>query len=351
MNIDSMLRQTLHSHADEAPPSAGLLDAAQARAHRRRSRHAIVAAAVAVGAGLVAVSIPFGASVGEGPTVPGSGPPTFPPVALVEPSFELPSFPFTPGWVPDGVEAQSVTYDSFGFPRKGFFDSESNGVVEMPGGNLGLAYEFSMEIWERGLEVAIHSEDPTVALEGLAPEPITVHGRPGKRYQVADVDEVVVAWQHEPDQWVTVWGLGIDAQEVERYSQELEETPIRPQAPFTFGLLPAGVQLTGFGPDWMRFHGENGVGVTVSLVQNAPAAVPPGSPAPTPTGEIDGQSPPPPQPTVIVVGGRTAALYEWSEGPELHIDLGDDWVLEVWSTRLNPDDLVRIAEGIEFSHP
>jgi hypothetical protein len=369
MNIDSMVRETLHSYADGAPPSAGLLGVARARARRRRVRHAGVAVVVGAAAGLLAMSIPYGGLLG-GSTAPGSGPP---PVPLAEPAFELPSFPFTPGWVPDGVEPPHVSYYKFEVWEDRVEEgSEVRLGRSLP--DLRLAHEAAPAGLLPLLEVEIYASDPSEYFESDDGDPITVQGRPGTRY-VAEEGNVFIVWQQAPDQWVRVWAdTSIAAADVERYAQELEATSLPATPPFEFGLLPVGMDLYRLDTDRMSFNSEDGamVGVDLSWDEQAvgpiltsptptdepsmdpspsssPDPGPSSSPDPGPSGGPGVQpSSSPPSTTSIEVGGRPAELTQWAEGTSVAIHLDRDWVLWVEGT-LNPDDLLAVAEGIELT--
>jgi hypothetical protein len=372
MNIDGMVRETLHSYADEAPSSAGLLDGAHARAHRRRARHAGAAVAVGTAAVTLAVAIPLGLS-GDGPAVPGSGPP---PVALAPASFELPSFPFTPRWVPDGTEPPYVARSPW-FAREDVElyyygpdglrseEAELRWLEQRAFPVLSLVHPAGPDEIGSPLRVEIYAAEPDLGLESLEGEPTTVLGRPGTRY-TGEEGNVMVVWQHEPDQWVRLWAAAdITPADVERYLQELEETPLPGQAPFTFGLLPVDVEVTGLSADEMYLDAPDGVGVTVTLTWNE-QTVGPVLYSPTPTGEppvdpsgspdpssspvdptVGPSGSPAPQPTPIDVGGRPATLTDWGTGTSVDISLEQDWILAV-SGPLNREDLLAIAEGVEL---
>jgi hypothetical protein len=375
MNIDEMVRQTLHSYADDAPPNAGLLDAAQVRARQRRVRRAGVTVAAAVAAVLVSLSIPFGAPLGgTGPDTVGAGPP---PVDLVEPSFDLPSFPLTPRWVPDGIEQPYVTR-----PHRSIQGGDD--VVEYYGSDGLMSEAEERELEARifpvmslihptrpnefipPLEMSVYLAEPSIGdVEPPDGEPTTVLGRPGILY-VGDEGHTIVVWQHDPDQWMRLWAASeFSLADVEQYLQGLEETPLPGPAPFTFGLLPAGADLVGLGAATMKFEMPDGGWLWLELdwdektvgpilVSPPPPSTDPStepspdsSPEPTPPGP---SGEPQPIPIPIEVDGRPAELTEWSDGTGtgVSIYLDQHWVLSVGGT-LNRADLLRVAEGVDLT--
>jgi hypothetical protein len=328
MNIDTLLRETLHSYADHATAKTGLLSAARARARRRRTHQtaAALAAAAAVAAMVLAGPTVVGGLV-NGAVAPAA------PVTLVPPTYQLPPFPFTPGWVPE---------------------------------HAGEPY---LGVWE---DVRVLSHDPAPDAPYLAPDrPVIIvdvtrsdpgnpldakHGSPETETVVVQGREAVlqtadgnaaVAWEHEPDLWVTVWGeQRIPAADVIRYAQELIEEPIPINPPFTFDLVPGGA-------DPVEVH-RNVLSFTPPVADEPEGVV---------TGRVrvelfrreDGETSDPGEITTefrvgigepITVGDRDGELLG---DDTVHVFLDDGLLLEVTASgtlSMSQEDLVRFAAGI-----
>lgn len=351
MNIDSMVRETLRSHAGDAPTSAGLLVAARSRARRRRVRRTGMVAVVAAGVVALATQISYGASV-DGPIVAESA--TRQPVTLAARSFDLPSFPFTPGWVPDGVPSaprvlyfsQLERFSSLAVPSGEASFSEGTDGPELPRADLTLSHISPDGRDGLALLVSIHSLDVHPYYRSIAvdQQQLTVLDRPATRYVFDDQSELIV-WLHEPGMWVTVSGSGVPPEDVERYANELTDEPVPVSIPFTFDVLPADMDLTWIDYRAMDFADTNEGWLFIGVMPDWGDASDSGETVPA---SPDDESEPMPETTSIDFNGRQSVLSEGENGSVLLVPLGQDLVLEVRGT-LNSDDLLRVAEGMELT--
>jgi hypothetical protein len=255
MNIDSMVRETLHSHADGAPPAAGLVDAARSRARRRRRRRQ----ATATGAALLAVALvaiaPLAISreAAIQPVQPDSGSDT-----LVPPSYEVPPFPFTPGWIPDGLGEP--------YYRLGRDDWSGLEYIELVHFESGIVPSMSSPFPQ--FSVTVYTEDPGDEFAPIDAEPaqeaVTMRGVAATLYtgrsdetmpdEVEDNRVSALRWSDGPDRWVTVVGYnGFGDDDVIRYAEELIEEPVPGRTAFTFDLLPPDVRLSSVDLGHMNF--------------------------------------------------------------------------------------------------
>jgi hypothetical protein len=356
MNIDTMLRESLHTRADQAPSNAGLLDAVRDRSQRRRWRRQVLVAAGVVTAVAVAGPILVVRATGTDPAPPDDRTGAWQPSAeteLVEPSdLDVPDFPFTPGWVPPGTET--------------FSDFQDFGLVSIsqrdPDGASVLWAEVNLEDPDHALRAIDKLRLQFEGYDGTADDQaVTVHGRdavlttmtePG----TADEDEpqsgstlAAVTWLHEPGLRVAVFGQ--DGADVLRYAQELTEEPFPARFPFTFDLMPPGAELAWSQPGAMMFgpavhppgneinavevallRGGPGMAIYCPLVNQDPSAETCELPrAPVQVGERDAE----------LVGDDMVILY-----------LDDGLALSVaaaGSLALSDDDLLRFAGGIQVT--
>jgi hypothetical protein len=307
MNIENTIREALHSHSGEAPESAGLLDAAEARSSRRRQRRHVAGAGIAVAATITAVLVAPSAIRGvTGEAAPGNATAAAPQESgaapqtatqspaqeagsttlVPAPAFEMPDFPYTPGWVPEGLSDPYYRYEHFNLddsyePGSGL----SNYMIELdyynPEGQLaGIRIQVRPQDFELMLDKMMYlsrsvDEDETTypPPEPLTRQEITVRGR--EAVLLSSDEQAVVSWRHNSDQWVLLEGGSVD--EVLRYADELVEEPFTARTPFTFELMPAGAELRLTTPKGMSFEPlEFGPGynvVDVSLLRGGPGTV------------------------------------------------------------------------------
>jgi hypothetical protein len=241
MNAENLL-ETLRRRADDAPPSAGLLDAVRARSRRRRRHRQVTvlgAAVVAVALALTAPAVVRGTTDQPVPPAQPTQPaqPTEPdvtvdpsPNTLVPPTFEVADFPFTPGWAPPG------TGEPF--------------VYSVSQEHAFLAHEDADGRY--AIHVAVQPDDPAdwdEVVRDTEGETVTVRGQQGVLRLVGG--EAWLTWQPRPDQWVTVKGETVA--DVTRYAEALVEEPFPNRPPFVLDLIPAGAELGSVQPDAMRF--------------------------------------------------------------------------------------------------
>jgi hypothetical protein len=294
MNIENMIREALHSHSGEAPESAGLLGAAEARSSRRRQRRHVAGAGIAVAATITAVLVAPSAIRGvTGEAAPGNATAAAPQESgappqtatqspaqeagsttlVPAPAFEMPDFPFTPGWVPEGVSGPYYLYEHFNVE-----DSYEPGSG-LSNYMIALDY-YNPEGQLAGIRIQVRPQDFELTLDKMMspPEPltrqeITVRGR--EAVLLSGDEQGVVSWRHNSDQWVLLEGGSVD--ELLRYADELVEEPFTARTPFTFELMPAGAELRLTTPEGMSFEPlEFGPGynvVDVSLLRGGPGTV------------------------------------------------------------------------------
>lgn len=339
MTIENVLRETLHSYADEAQRDAGLLDAAIARSNRRRRRRLAVGTGMAVAAvAATALAVPATTGGTERPI-----PPLSQGLALEPPAYELPQFPFTPGWAPAGADhwyVQLLT-DGEAVPL-----TTDEGASEIERGiRVYTAGEPVVKLQQWGgpdgprIQTSVSAEPISVRPENypddLEPEPATVQGRDATLYTAGPW--MAVTWRHQPDLWVMVQGHDdITTDDLLRYAEELVETPAPVTPFFTFDLVPAGAELTWMndGQAWFglpRADADDPVGeVNVVLLGQLPA-------------NLDDLGEP------LRVGERDGLLLD--EG-RLVVFLGDGLALAVGGLgdlQLSQEELITFAAGVHVS--
>lgn len=360
MNIDTLLRETMRAHADDAPPGAGLGSAARQRAQRRRT-HQVLAGGVTALAAVVAVAVAVPLLVQPGADGP-------PPGTLVPFELDLPEFPYTPGWIPDGLAEPYVELR----PAKGL-DSDGEATVTV-GEMLRAVHEpegTDREAEPAPLVMATTPYDPIAAEldpELLTPrpgqvvadtEPVTVRGRTATLATLMTEGWLarrggwLVAWQERPDLWVQVYAATeVGRRGLLRYVAELVPEPLPVSLPFTLAVAPAGAEPTHVSPDliWlesMSWPGEPGavpVIVSVTLRLYRPA-------------DVDDALPSAYTSTTVYVNGRPAELIpprgKSSVIPaQLILPMAPDMVLvidSVGNEYLSVPELLTFAEGITLT--
>lgn len=260
-DIDTTLRETMRSYAEQAPPAAELLQGAQARAGAlRRRRQLGMATAVAAVAAVTAVAAPPLLLADDAEPIP---PFTEPAAAdLAPPTFAVPEFPFTPGWAPEGL---------------------SEPYVDLMYGSIGLVHPPADPTQPPPLR-AVVSEQPPPEEPLDDQEPVSVRGEPGELH--TGEWSIRLEWQHESALWVTVFGSvgsGVTAEDVQRYAEELVEQPSPAVVPFTFDHLPAGALLAYMDLSTMSFEIPGGGVLRVSLRYSDDVEAGPGIEQPAPS--------------------------------------------------------------------
>lgn len=239
MNLDTLLRETMRAHADDAPPDTGLGSAARQRAQRRRT-HQVLAGGVTALAAVVAVAVAVPPLVQPGPDGP-------PPGTLAPPDFDLPEFPFTPGWVPDGVPDDPDVMLRPEATR--YAMDESDYAIELVHGDVGP----SGELDQVPITVAIYRTDPheRPLLDPRQMEEVTVRGVPGRFGSWEGHSDLI--WADQPDRWVRVIGRpGVSRADLFRYAEELKAQPLPVTTPLTLAVAPTGAEVTRVNPS--AFH-------------------------------------------------------------------------------------------------
>lgn len=374
------LREALRRHADDAPPGGGLLDAVKTRSRNRRHHRRLTvagAAAVTVAVAITAPAVVRG--IGDDPDRPppppaGQQTPTPPQVEptgattlVPAPEFELPDFPFTPTWIPSDLS--EVQYDFADYNG----DAEIDIDDELADERVFLYHAPSGE--PAGIRAEVSDQNPEIILEKLeamsddfdedepgaeTPQPLarqatTVQGR--EAVLLSNADQGIVAWRHEPGQWVLVEGRSAD--EVLRYAAGLAEEPFPAQTPFTFELLPDGAMLTQSRPGRMVFETTEFIPGSASNSVGVQLLSGPGEPGTADhcplSYEDDGQE--------ALIGGAECPLArvpvqvgehagELVGDRTVNVFLPDGLVLQVsagGALSLSRDDLLRFVEGIEIT--
>ncbi len=319
MSIDAEIREKIQEYADRAPSSMGLLDAVRARSRRRRRRHRVGLAGIAivVTASVVAVPAAWRTIADGGSSVPAASPR----LILMPPAYELPSFPFTPGWTPpqSGKPIAGGSTDGMWlqFPRSGADSPELWIDVALDGPAL-----------QKATITSSHEE--------------TVQGRPATmRYgEIGAVPFAGLTWQHTDGLWVTVAGTyEAPADDVRQVAESLTATPLPILPPFTFDLVPADTEPVvvqgskgGTLPPIMQFLSKDLR--TTMAVELKTAEHTPGAQATT-------------------VGGKPAEILVDAGHVGICVFLDADRMLQVGGgvdgASFSPDDLILFAQGIHVT--
>jgi hypothetical protein len=158
---------------------------------------------------------------------------------------------------------------------------------------------------------------------------------------------VSLTWEHEPEQWVTVYGeSGISTEDLSEYAEGLVEEPLPATAPFTFDLVPDGGEPGFSGRGTFGFAAasadETGL-VSLSLFHYD------GPTEPTPEG---GAQPLIGSGEAVQVGDLDGEFIDGNGEDRLHVFLDDGLVLSVITSgalSLSQDDLVRFAAGVQIT--
>jgi hypothetical protein len=321
MTIETRVKDTLIEYADSAPAAIGLLDSVRVRSQRRRRRRQGLVAGLAV---VLAVgTVGAGAVLFRG--VPGAVTPART-TDLVPPAYEIPPFPYTPGWEPAGIgqayAGQYATGPYLTYPRSG------------PTGQPPIHVEIGPAVptWVTG----------KINLS-MDVQRVTVLGRPANLRTGSLMDDprsqaVVLTWERTDGNWVVAVGSApVDKDDLLRFADELKPEPMPVEPPFTFDLVPAGAELLSVGPSTMEFlpiedvlaprpgYQSGSFTVTLSLIGFAP--------------DLD-------DPTTV--NGHLAGLSE--NGISVFLD--STTVLTVTASgtlAVSREDLIRLAAGIHVT--
>jgi hypothetical protein len=259
--VDMLVRDTLTDRADVAPDGVGLLTRVHTRSRLIRRRRRVGAAGAGVAAVLLGVAgvpvvsglLPGDGSGGAAESVGGpaasagsktfasgaaSGAPTSPPplfpAVLGPPSFTVPKVPFTPPTgVVDGLAPGVAMYD--GRPM----------IMHSPEGDSNGKPLLVLHIGAR-------------ADDGIpgSTAPVTVRGVDGVLLKPTDGAHpgVQLTWTEPDGTPMLITAGNIPDDKVVAYADGLRKVDLPIAAPFSFTLLPQGLELDNIGPSDMVFR-------------------------------------------------------------------------------------------------
>jgi hypothetical protein len=323
-DIKAQLRQVLAQRAEAAPAAVDLGAASRARARRHRFRRRAVAACLGI-AGVFALVVGV-------TTVPallrGSGPVTHPggspsPSATLDgpriryaPATAQPTltFPYTPGFVPDGLPPAGVRRTQTTF----------------------LMHQRQRED-DRFIKVEVLAAAPTEpppGLEGAAGQSVPVRGHTGTLTATTDTTgPIQLTWPEKAGQWLNVQSVGVTRADLLRYANELRAQAISGTEAFHFTILPVGLDTIYETIHW-------------NLTLVAPGATSPDT-GPVVSLVVTLEAPPPTFGTPVQVGPHAGRIESGRDGLRLAIELGNGAVLEVYSSPGSTEaDLVSFGAGI-----
>jgi len=325
-DIADELRRVLADRALEAPPGLELPSAAKDRARRRATRNRVTYA------GLATLAVVIGASAvpmllhdnrpqqhpGGSPAT--TGPPTTSPASACAVQFASAttqptvSFPYTPTFVPTGLPPASVlrTYADF----------------------IMHARQLDDGVW---LKVERHDAAPVLAdVPGLStapPQSVRIRGHAGK-LATGDGQTIYVYWQETSDTWLSIHSVGVSREDVLRYADGLQATPLSGTEAYHFDLVPVDMDL----------HESLHYSMTF-----APSSATPATTEPLIGVTVDkaGTTQPPPGSTAVQVGSNPGHLSTQDGGRNVLVDLPGGAKMEVSVPIGCADaDLVSFAAGI-----
>jgi hypothetical protein len=268
-DVDMLLQDTLRDHAQAAPTGAGLLTRVHTRSRLIRRRRRVGAAGAGVAAVLLgAAGAPAvldlsgpGGGGGAGPAAPAPGAPTVQApsktfagtpdpsrsdaapkpqptveVRLVTAKVTVPAFPFTP---PTGV------IPGLG-PGRAMFDGSPH-LYHPPSGEN--APQLSMYVSAR--------------FERLPPEPSTivesvqVRGTTGELRTITEGGTPIqrlLSFTLPDGTWMSVTTSNVTVEQLIAYLDGLTPGPVPVEAPFTFTVLPGGLDVDNVSPSDMVFR-------------------------------------------------------------------------------------------------
>jgi hypothetical protein len=340
-DVDGLLRNALHRHAEEAPGAGNLLIAVHARSRRLARRRRLTVAAVA--AVSLAVAGPVFAAGARNGAQPASTPDTVP-VASPDPASPSPSASPAPGHPPtSGVPFRLVPPAAppvFPFrPDVAPTGGLAPPVVTLAAGELTAYYAAKDPV--RGADVTIRVGPRPPSFDAPADRAGPVHetaqqvrGHPAtlRTVTVAPANRLSLYWQETPGQWVRVdTDDTLTDAEVVRLADALAPATVPVVAPFRPDLVPAGMDLDTSSRSVMAFrpHGESAI-VRCTLIRAQPLVGP-----------------------TVALGGYRATLRRASGAATLTVAIDDrhaNLVVQVPARYPVSDaDLIRFAAGIHLT--
>lgn len=323
MNIETLLREATHAHAGGTGPPLlrvhELAAVARWRARRRLVRQLLAGvgtAAALVAAGVVAVPQLLDPTDGR-------------PMVLAPASYTLPTFPYTPGWVPEGVAEPNVQLWG---EVPDLTDREI--VVEHETTERQQPYQAAMQ-----MRVISPGEYDGGLLTGPVVEEVVVRGAAG--FFTSDGLWLSVTWTDPGGRLVQVGASErvVDRNGLLRYVDELVEEPLPVTPPVALASAPVGTEVNAVQPHYMRLDLPDGSGFT--LMVHDPAIVD--------AVRADLRSSPDhvlPPPVAIEVAGRPAELIDIGESQlAVSISFGPELMLTIGLWRYGQESLLAFAEG------
>jgi hypothetical protein len=346
-DLDRMLRDTLHRHADEAPSAATLLTAVHQRSRRlARRRRQLAVAGVAAAVALAGVVWPVLAGVGRSagrpavdspaappspaPTAPSASssvdarPPLAPPVGtptsvavvLGHPTYSVPSFPYQPGTTPVGGLAAPI--------------------VTLQAGRLQAYYYAKDPVRGADVRVTVSPTRPTFANPAgpvrEAPEQVRGHAGTLRTVDVSPAKQLSLYWQESSARWVRVdTDDTLTDNEVVQFADTMSAASVPLVMPFRLGLAPVGMELDT---------------VTRSELAFRPVVEPSGTGAPLTCTLVAHQ---PVHGTKVSVGANQGGLTRTAAGVSLAVALDADRTLLLQVPahyQISDTDLVRLAAEV-----
>ncbi|MEV8513899.1 hypothetical protein [Dactylosporangium sp. NPDC051484] len=233
--VEDRLREALRLHAAEAPPGGTMLTGVAAES-ARRGRRGRLATLSAGAAALVAIgaAVPFALRAG-----PDAAP--APAVADQQPaaSAPVPAAALVPAAVPTSVifPYSPPAGAGYGLPMVMLSAGRPTLVQQLPAG-AGPA------------TLTLYDARPPVPTSKATAAPATVHGQPAILYswRWSDDDPLnpdsgtrnTLVWQPASTAWLSLTVQAGSRADLTGYAERIRPGAIEAQAPFTFGLMPAG---------------------------------------------------------------------------------------------------------------
>jgi hypothetical protein len=250
-----------------------------------------------------------------------------PPLVLAEAGYPLPAFPYTPGWLPDGVAEPYVQL--------------WGGVPERYAGEVVLEHE-AAEGDPRPVAIqvrVVHPGGPDDVRSGDVPtEDVVVRGVLGA---IADDGYWLSVMWTDPAGRLVLAGAskrGVGRAALLQYVEGLVEEPLPVTPPVTLAIAPVGTEVMVVQPYYMRLEvpGREPFSLTVhdpAKVDDVLAQMRTSADVPT-------------LPVTVSVAGRPAELVDTGEGTfALSIGFGPDLMLTIGSWSGGRESLLAFAEG------